>query len=103
MQNSKRLLAGVLLVLCAAPSVWGYTFLNITDRRDYAFDRNGILYITSNSGSVQRYNTNTSSFLTPFNIGGNPIGIDDRRGGIRRRSGMAAGRHGVRQLRNEAR
>jgi hypothetical protein len=76
MQNRKRFLAGVLLLLCAAPTVWGYTFLNVADRRDYAFDRNGILYITAGSGNVQRYNTSTSSFLTPFNIGGSPIGID---------------------------
>jgi WD40 repeat protein len=52
-----------------------FVSLNVTNRSDYAFAAQGVLYITAGS-QVVRYDTRTSSYLTPFEVGGNLAGID---------------------------
>jgi dipeptidyl aminopeptidase/acylaminoacyl peptidase len=52
------------------------TILNVPDRKDYAFDNNGILYISTAGGNIIRYNTSTGSYLTPIGVGGTLNGID---------------------------
>jgi hypothetical protein len=54
----------------------GYTVLNIADRRDYTFGSNGVLYISTASGNIVRYNTALGTFMTPFVVGGSLNGID---------------------------
>src|SRR4051812_4058571 len=64
MQRTIRLLVCVLTVSCAMPATiaWGaFTFLNVPDRRDYAFDGNGLLYVSTGGGSILRYNTQSQS------------------------------------------
>jgi len=52
-----------------------FVSLNVTNRSDYAFDRQGILYITAGA-QVLRYDTRTASYLAPFDVGGSLVGID---------------------------
>ncbi|HEV8293250.1 MAG TPA: hypothetical protein VGP94_15045 [Tepidisphaeraceae bacterium] len=66
--------AGILVM--AAEAHAAFTPLNVADRRDYAFDKTGILYISTTGGSVLRYNTLTNTYLSPFVIGGTLNGID---------------------------
>lgn len=76
MRFSKWTLVILAGILCAQSALAGYVELNISNRRDYVFDNNGVLYISTSSGSILRYNTQTASFLAPFNIGGTLNGID---------------------------
>lgn len=73
-----RLMLVTLLTVGLVPgiSVAGYTFLNVPDRRDYTFDGNGMLYISTSGGSILRYDTHAASFLAPFTIGGTLNGLD---------------------------
>lgn len=75
--NSKLLFA-MLWSACLFPgiSVAGHTFLNVADRRDYAFSNDGILYISTSGGSILRYDTRSASYLAPFTIGGTLNGLD---------------------------
>jgi hypothetical protein len=66
----------ISVCVCARYSEGGYTQLNVTDRVDYAFNNSGLLYISTSGGNILRYDTQTSSYLTPFNIGGSLRGID---------------------------
>jgi len=50
-----------------------FVSLNVTNRSDYAFDRQGILYITAGA-QVLRYDTRTASYLAPFDVGGSLVG-----------------------------
>ena len=69
-------LAVAALVGIASPAfAYDYIELTISNRKDYVFDSNGILYITAGS-AIQRYDTNAGAYLDPFLIGGNLIGID---------------------------
>jgi DNA-binding beta-propeller fold protein YncE len=70
------LICALALWLCAASVLAAHIPLDVPDRRDYAFDHNGILYISTNGGSILRYDTRASSFLEPYSVGGRPIGID---------------------------
>jgi hypothetical protein len=77
--NSKILFSVLTLwCLCARTSLASntYTQLNIADRRDYAFGADGIFYITTTSGNILRYDTQTGSYLSPFALGGALGGID---------------------------
>lgn len=65
----------LLLIGMAGPVLAGGIFLTIPGREDYVFDDSGILYITDGS-QIDRYNTQTNSFLTPFQVGGSLLGID---------------------------
>jgi WD40 repeat protein len=67
-----------LAALCAVTgwSSGAYTPLAITDRSDYAFDKQGILYVSTTGGVIQRYDTHSGTYLTPFNVGGSLAGID---------------------------
>ena len=79
MRRVLRLLICVLAVSCAMPAtttLGAFTFLNVPDRRDYAFDSNGLLYVSTGGGSILRYSTQSQSYLSPFVIGGSPNGID---------------------------
>src|SRR6185312_10561649 len=64
-----------LFSITLATPLFAYTPLNVSNRTDYAFDNTGILYMTAGS-QILRYSTSTSSFLTPWNIGGSLVGID---------------------------
>lgn len=55
---------------------FAYSFLDVPDRVDYAFDKSGILYVSTTGGKIVRYNTQTSSYLSPFTVGGTLCGID---------------------------
>ncbi len=77
--NSKILFSVLTLwCLCArsALAVTTFTQLNVPDRRDYAFGANGLLYITTTSGSILRYDPQSGSYLSPFAIGGTLGGMD---------------------------
>lgn len=50
-------------------------FLDLPLRRDFSFSSDGILYITAGS-QVIRFDINTRTYLPPFDIGGNLLGID---------------------------
>ena len=52
-----------------------YIPLDIPARADYAFDRNGVLYVTAGP-QVVRYDTRTGTYLSPFQVGGSLVGID---------------------------
>jgi|CXWL01.1.fsa_nt_gi WD40 repeat protein len=67
--------ATIMLATVATPSLGNYLSLNVPNRRDYAFDQAGILYITSGPDIV-RFNTQSATFLTPFNVGGSLVGLD---------------------------
>jgi len=69
----------------AEGDVWSFTtiqldpptFIPIPDRKDHVFDPvNQILYITTQSGTVKRYDVIANNFLDPWNIGGTLGGID---------------------------
>jgi hypothetical protein len=71
--------ATAALVLTSAlpvPARAGGLFLSIPDREDYVFSSSGILYISTSGGDIDRYDTNTGKFLTPFTVGGNLLGMD---------------------------
>ncbi len=53
-----------------------FVALSIPDRRDYAFDNNGILYVSTSGGVIRRYDTRSGSFLSSFTVGGSLLGID---------------------------
>jgi WD40 repeat protein len=72
----KQLVLIGVLGLVSQSTLRAYTFLNVPDRRDYAFDNHGILYISKTDGDIDRFNTKTASFLTPFHVGGMLNGID---------------------------
>jgi hypothetical protein len=72
---SSAIAALSLLIGLAGPVLGGPITLSIPGREDYVFDNSGILYITDGS-NIDRYNTQTNSFLTPFQVGGNLLGID---------------------------
>ena len=55
--------------------------LSTPGAEDYAFGPNGILYISTSSGAIDRYNTLTNTTLSPFNIGGSLLGMDISRDG----------------------
>ena len=52
-----------------------YIPLDVPERSDYVFDRQGVLYITAGP-QVIRYDTRTQDYLSPFDIGGRLCGID---------------------------
>jgi hypothetical protein len=53
------------------------TFIPIPGRKDHVFDPvNQILYTTTHSGTVDRYDVITGNFLSPWTIGGTLGGID---------------------------
>ena len=60
--------------VCASANA--YTFLNVSDRRDYAFGDNNLLYISASGGNILRYDLANNVYLTPFAVGGTPNGID---------------------------
>jgi WD40 repeat protein len=64
-----------VVVGLASPAAAGYTMLPIPGREDFVFDRSGILYITDGS-SIDRYDTQSNSFLTSISVGGQLLGID---------------------------
>ena len=48
-----------------------------TNRKDHVFDPvNRILYITTSSGTVQRWDADTQTLLAPWTVGGELGGID---------------------------
>lgn len=49
--------------------------LTVPGRRDFVFDRNGVLYITA-AASIERYDAVHSASLSPWPIGGDLNGID---------------------------
>lgn len=59
----------------SAASAVTYVDLGIPSRRDFAFDADGILYVTA-GGQIQRYDTLTGTKLAPFSVGGSLVGID---------------------------
>ena len=72
-------IAAALLLIGWAGPVWaGPITLSIPGREDYVFDNSGILYITDGS-NIDRYNTQTNSFLTPFQVGGSLLASTSRR------------------------
>ena len=55
----------------------GVTLIPVANRRDLVFDAaRQTLYITTSSGSVERYHLPTEALLTPFNIGSSLYGAD---------------------------
>lgn len=75
---SSRLGSVILLTiaLLGLQPAMGFTFLDIPNRCDYAYDQSGILYVSTTDGKIDRYNTRTSSYLTPWTVGGSLCGID---------------------------
>lgn len=74
-----RRLAWTAVVLVAG--MWvesaGAALLSVSDRRDHVYDPvSKCLYISTESGTVQRYSTVTNTFLTPWTVGGTLRGID---------------------------
>jgi hypothetical protein len=63
----------------AAP-VSTFVELPVPNRRDYAFDDAGVLYITAGP-QIVRFDTHTGTYLAPFVLGGNLFGIDRSRDG----------------------
>lgn len=59
----------------ASPPAISFVDLAIPARRDYAFDEQGVLYITAGS-VIERYDTHSGTQLAPFAIGGSLVGID---------------------------
>jgi hypothetical protein len=54
-----------------------YQVIPIPDRKDHVFDPvYQILYITTQSGTVERYDVTTKEFLSPWAIGGTLGGVD---------------------------
>ena len=58
------------------------TFLSIPGRVDYAFDQEGVLYVTSGS-QIVRYDAEAGAFLQPWTVGTNLYGIDLAPDGMR--------------------
>jgi hypothetical protein len=74
----RLIFATMALVLAsglAGPAFAGQ-FLSIPGAEDYVFSSSGILYISTSGGDIDRYNTQTGSFLTPFTVGGSLLGMD---------------------------
>jgi DNA-binding beta-propeller fold protein YncE len=60
-----------------APSDANAQFIGVSGRKDHVFDPvNRILYITTTSGTVERWHADTSTLLTPWTVGGELGGID---------------------------
>lgn len=68
----------ILIGLClsASSALAEYVPLSIRGTRDFVFDREGVLYVSTASGDILRYDTQAASFLAPFKIGSPLLGID---------------------------
>ncbi len=77
LSNRAILALSTLLVALGVsrPAVAGQ-ILSIAGREDYVFGPSDILYASTSSGQIVRYDTQTSSFLTPFTVGGSLLGMD---------------------------
>ena len=76
--GTKQLAAMVLIVFGAlSPEVaWGQ-LISIPTRKDHAFDPvNRILYVTTTSGTVERWDAETGGLLSAWTIGGDLGGVD---------------------------
>jgi hypothetical protein len=74
----RSIFAAAVFVLTSSlgrPALAGQ-FLSIPGAEDYVFSSSGILYISTSGGDIDRYDTQTNSFLTPFTVGGSLLGID---------------------------
>jgi hypothetical protein len=60
----------------AAPAFAGSVNLSIPGREDYVFGPSDILYASTSTGDIVRYDTQTNSFLAPFVVGGSLLGMD---------------------------
>jgi hypothetical protein len=65
----------MLIIGAASTATAGPITLSIPNRGDYVFSNSGILYITAGS-QIDRYDTVTNAFLSPYQVGGNLLGID---------------------------
>lgn len=55
----------------------GSQLISVTDRKDHVYDQaQGVLYISTSSGEIERYDTSSGQLLTPWNVGVNLLGID---------------------------
>ena len=70
------LATAVLVVASSLASPAFAQVLPITGAEDYVFSNSGILYISTSGGNIDRYDTQTNSFLTPFSVGGSLLGMD---------------------------
>jgi DNA-binding beta-propeller fold protein YncE len=71
------LIVVTLLVCTARGGIASAQSIGVLSRRDHVFDPNRqILYITTSAGTVQRYDTVSKTFLTPWTIGGDLQGLD---------------------------
>ena len=52
-----------------------YISLNLPGATDYVFSASGILYITDGA-DIDRFNTKTGAYLSPFVVGGDLLGVD---------------------------
>lgn len=68
--------AALVLASGMAGPAFAGQFLSIPGAEDYVFSSSGILYISTSGGDIDRYNTQTGSFLTPFAVGGSLLGMD---------------------------
>jgi hypothetical protein len=77
LKNSLLTLVGLSLLTVFSQNLFAAgTFIKIPDRGDMVYDdARDILYITQGS-SVLRYSLATHSFLTPFELSGDLVGID---------------------------
>ncbi|MBN8260869.1 MAG: hypothetical protein J0L59_00915 [Xanthomonadales bacterium] len=78
MSKSKIALAVLLASLLSSASAFAAdgTFINVPDRKDMVHDaKRGLIYITS-SGTVQRYDIASGTFLAPLQLGGGLLGLD---------------------------
>jgi DNA-binding beta-propeller fold protein YncE len=77
-KSAVRCAATILAVLVfsrAGPVEAGYVSLNLPGATDFVFSASGILYVTAGA-DIDRFNTKTDTYLTPFVVGGDLLGID---------------------------
>lgn len=77
-RNQKSYLQILLLCLLVQP-IFAYAgqFIPANGRRDMVYDaKRNTLYISTDGGNILRYSLSTSSFLSPFTVGGNLLGVD---------------------------
>jgi hypothetical protein len=75
----RRLLGalGLLTLLACSRAMAAGILIPVTDRDDIVYDpTRNLLYITTDSGAVQRYDVQTQTLLTPYSVGVNLNGAD---------------------------
>jgi DNA-binding beta-propeller fold protein YncE len=78
-ERSLCALFGLSLVVRMAGEASAFAGLmpvNTPGAEDYVFGPDGILYISTSGGNIDRYDTRTNTMLSPFNVGGHLLGMD---------------------------